>query len=211
MGKSTKEQLAILEKTRSRIYENTQKTGQGPSWAKQHVAANPGASAQQVAKWSVGTGDGNRGASVGSTGGSTPLYSSTSGPNAAQAIAENQARERQRLASLTEEERKNKEQARFEEVSKLEGEKRRKELEGAAGALAGKVTGGGAFLKKKDIKSGTAKIAQPATVRAVAPASAQGTILGLPKDTKVFTKFGESINRAANLTFSAPQIRFGGI
>lgn len=165
------------------------------------------------------TNKGKRAMSVGPVPTSTPAPrpqqqsrpSSTSGPNAAQAIAENQARERQRLAAVSEEERKKKEQTRFEEVSKLEGEKRRKELEGAAGALAGKVTGGEAFLKKQDIKSGTAKIAQPATVRAVAPASAQGTILGLPKDTKVFTRFGESINRAANLTFSSPHIRFGGI
>ena len=137
--------------------------------------------------------------------------SAPSGPNIAQAQAENAAREKQRLDALAAEEKKKIEQKRFEDVSKAEGEKRRKELEEKSGAAASAATGGQLFLRKEDKKTGTAKLSQPATVRTVAPPSAQGTILGLPKDTKVFTKFGESINRAANLTFSAPETRFGGM
>jgi hypothetical protein len=215
MGKSVKEQLKILEQTRSRIYEDTKKTGQGPSWAKQHVASNPGASSQQIASWSVGSGDGNRGATPGSTPGSSQNKSipstSASGPNLAQAQREIKDLEDKRLAGIAEDERKKKEQSRFEEVSKAEGQKRRKEFEAKSGASAASATGGEAFLKKEDKKAGTARISQLATARAISPPSAEGTILGLPKDTKVFTKFGESINRAANLTFSAPQTRFGGM
>ncbi len=39
----------------------------------------------------------------------------------------------------------------------------------------------------------------------------QQTILGMPRGNQTFTKFGESVNRAANLTYSNPQARVGGM
>jgi hypothetical protein len=206
MGKSVKEQLAILEKTRAREFQNYQNTGQGPSWVKKQASQAPGASSQELAKRSV-SGNWNT-----NTGSKAPAnYSSSSGPNLQTAIAENTARENARQAAIKADEDKKKEQDRFESVSKAEGEKRRKELEASAGAAGAAATGGQAFLKKEERKTGFARTSQPSTVTAISPSAVQGTILGLPKDTKVFTKFGESINRAANLTFSSPETRFGGM
>jgi hypothetical protein len=61
MGNSNKEQLSNLEKSRAQTYDQVKKTGQGPDWAKNHVKQFPNASAEELAKWSVGSGDGNRG------------------------------------------------------------------------------------------------------------------------------------------------------
>lgn len=156
------------------------------------------------------------------------------GPNLAQAQAENAAREAERQKQILDEENRKKEQARFEQVSKLEGEKRRKELEQKSAAAATTTTGGKEFAKPKEAaKSGSAAapeakpigeqgifkdqgrgqatISQGAIVEGVSPDTVQGTILGLPKNTRVFTKFGESINRAANLTYSSPNARVGGM
>ena len=36
------------------------------------------------------------------------------------------------------------------------------------------------------------------------------TILGLPNDTKTFTKFGEAVQKSANLSFANPSTKFGG-
>ena len=83
--------------------------------------------------------------------------------------------------------------------SKKEGEKRRKEFEERSRSYAGRATGGQAFIEEINLGK------EPA------PAIAKTTVLGLPRNTSAFTKFGESINRAANLTFSSPQTRFGGM
>ena len=128
---------------------------------------------------------------------------------AATAQAEIDAMEKQRIAKEKADADAKIEQARYEAVSKKEGEKRRKEFETTSSSAAGKATGGQAFLEAKN--PGQATTSQAAMVSTIAPTSAEGTILGLPKNTNVFTKFGESINRAANLTFSSPQTRFGGM
>jgi hypothetical protein len=91
------------------------------------------------------------------------------------------------------------EQSRYEGESKKEGEKRRKEFEERSRSYAGRATGGQAFIEEINLGK------EPA------PAIAKTTVLGLPRNTSAFTKFGESINRAANLTFSSPQTRFGGM
>ncbi len=36
------------------------------------------------------------------------------------------------------------------------------------------------------------------------------TILGLPNTTKAFTKFGEAVQKSANLSFGNPTMKFGG-
>lgn len=133
---------------------------------------------------------------------------------AAQAQAEIDDLEKKRIAKEKAEADAKIEQSRYEKVSKKEDEKRRKEFETKSSAAAGKVTGGQAFLETK--KPGQAIANKTAMLAAIAPysegpTSAEGTILGLPKNTNLFTKFGESINRAANLTFSSPQTRFGGM
>ncbi len=124
-------------------------------------------------------------------------------------IADDQAA---RAAAASEDARKKAEQTRFEQVSKAEGEKRRKEYESKAGSAATKVTGGETFLKKeKGADTGVARTTRPAAVSVMSPATVQNTILGLPANSQVFTKFGESINKAANLTYSNPQARVGGM
>lgn len=128
--------------------------------------------------------------------------------DAATAQAEIAAIEAQRITREKEDAAKKTEQSRYESVSKKEGEKKRKEFEAFSSAEAGKATGGQAFVQKK---KGQLVTTRPTVVSAISPSSVQGTILGLPKNTNVFTKFGESINNAANLTFSSPQTRFGGM
>jgi hypothetical protein len=116
---------------------------------------------------------------------------------AATAQAEIDAMEKKRIAREKAEADARTEQNRYEGVSKKEGEKRRKEFEEKSRSYAGKATGGQAFIE--------APMAPSAKI------SSRTTTLGLPRDTSAFTKFGESINRAANLTFSSPQTRFGGM
>jgi len=89
-----------------------------------------------------------------------------------------------------------KERLRYQRVSRKEGEGRRKEFESRSSATASSATGGV-----------SSKIPSP-SINVVSP---QNTILGLPKNNQQFTKFGESINRAANLTYSNPQARVGGM
>jgi len=109
---------------------------------------------------------------------------------------ENDAIARQKLAQEEAATGEEKERLRYQRVSGKEGESRRKEFESKSSARASKATGG--------ISS---QIPRP-SVNVVSP---QNTILGLPKNNQKFTKFGESINRAANLTYSNPQARVGGM
>jgi|688.fasta_scaffold02593_34 pyruvate/2-oxoglutarate dehydrogenase complex dihydrolipoamide acyltransferase (E2) component len=197
MGKSVKEQLAILEKTRARDFQNYQNTGQGPDWVKKQSGQAPGASAQELAQRSVsGNWSQPQSQSQPKPQSFTPPPSANvpSGADRAAAEeqdrvdAENRARETARLADI--------EKNRYQRVSGKEGEQRRKEFESKSSAAASRATG-----------AMGQKLPRP-SINIVSP---QKSILGIPKDSRQFTKFGESINRAANLTFSNPEARVGGM
>ena len=125
---------------------------------------------------------------------------------AATAMDEIAAAEKARLAGEKKASDARTEQSRYEDVSKKEGEKRKKEFEERSKVAAGKATGGMRFTQPETISTVSGNSAKSQNL-----GSSRNTILGLPKETSAFTKFGESINRAANLTFSSPQTRFGGI
>lgn len=90
------------------------------------------------------------------------------------------------------------EKDRYQRVVGEAGSKKRRDWESQSASYAARATGGPDQSYRPSSEPRDMYVPQQ-------------TILGMPRGNQTFTKFGESINRAANLTYSNPQARVGGM